>query len=129
MNTRVTTRRDEHPPPSALGEMTLEQSLRRLPPPPVPATLERRLLEAIPAAAPNAGFRRWPLAAAAGVAAAIAVAASLHSLGPSTAPHALPLHTPVAHSPAETAPGAALPRADLSETRPCDILPPLPFSS
>jgi hypothetical protein len=118
----------------------LEEQLRRLPPPPVPATLERRLLDAIPlhdcgARRRGAGWR----GAAAGAAVAAAVVAAFRLLSPQpNSPQSNSLQsnrggptTNLERSTVQndTAPGGILPHADLTETRPCDILPPLPFSS
>jgi hypothetical protein len=111
------------PDPAAVAEQ-----LRRLPQPPVPATLERRLLDAIPAN----DSRRWhwaaPRAVAAGLAAAAALVVSLRLLRPPEEQGAPPTDHAVAAAQPDTAPGTILPRADLTETRPCDILPPLSYS-
>jgi len=110
----------------------------------VPATLERRLLDAIPLN--DCGPRRWGAGwrgAAAGAAVAAAAVAAFRLLSPQwSSPQS---HSPKSNSPKsnrggptnlerntvlnDTAPGGILPHADLTETRPCDILPPLPFSS
>ena len=103
----------------------LEQQLRRLPPPAVPAGLEARLLAAAPDVARRPGnFRpvRW---AAPAVAAAVMAAVMLR---PSSQNEQRQGATSFENA-RETAPLVVLPTANSSETRPCDILPPLPFSS
>jgi hypothetical protein len=91
-----------------------------LPPPPLPEGLEDRLVAAIPADRRSGASRsiRWagPLA---GVAAVLAVASVLRVRLPhdrSGAPFNQTMNPDVLVHPASIA----------SETRPCDILPPLP---
>ena len=111
--------------PDAPRDWPLEQQLRRLSPPKVPAGLEARLLAAAPDAPRRAGnFRplRW---AAPGVAAAVVAVVMLRPPPPDARPSG-PTPSGITQG---TAPLVVLPTANSSETRPCDILPPLPFSS
>jgi hypothetical protein len=125
MSNRKSTGRYSHSPPD---HASVAEQLRRLPPHPVPATLERRLLDAIPAK--ELPRRHWsaPWAGAAGLAAAVAVIVSLRLLRPSGDPRGPAADPRVIVAQHDTAPGGILPRSDLTETRPCDILPPLSSS-
>jgi hypothetical protein len=96
----------------------------------VPATLERRLLEAIPPMGARARHwsTGWPRTAA-GIAAAVIVALSVWMLLPDVDRRVTQGNGDINVIENDTTPGGILPRADRTETRPCDILPPLPFSS
>ena len=111
----------------AMLRKSLKRRLRRLPQLPVPAGLEERLLDGIPAAFQTemTGERRFlrPLFLAA--AAVLALALVL----PPLLPHRTPQGGPPPGSQAEIVqirPANVLPHAAPSETRSCDILPPLP---
>jgi hypothetical protein len=110
-----------------LTRESLEAKLRDLPPPPIPATLERRLLAAIPASgelAPVGRRFRWRRAVGlVGLAAAVILILAL--------PRGDGVRTggpPLPGALSNTSPRYILGGHDysyLQETRPCYILPPI----
>ncbi len=99
---------------------SLEAALRDLPRPAIPEGLRDRLVAAIP---PPALPRRWP-------AVPLAVAASLLVVGLALRLGPEPTRSrPRPSAPADTTPDFILEPAlarSTEETRPCDVLPPLP---
>ena len=114
--------RDGRPSRHRAAGASLESALRDLPRPSVPEGLCERLVAAIrPPAAP----RRWP-------APTMAVAAALLVVGLALRPGPEPTRArpkPRPSAAADTSPSFILEPAlarSTEETRPCDVLPPLP---
>jgi hypothetical protein len=98
----------------------LLRRLRDLPPPPIPPGLEARLLADVPA--PGPPRRWWPVLASGAVAAGVALAVVTRPRPEPDPPPAqvLTLTRDVHPAFVQQAPSG------YKETRPCDILPPLP---
>jgi hypothetical protein len=103
----------------------LESRLRNLPAPPIPASLEAKLLAAIPGAR-TARPRRWVIAIAATCAVAACIALVLMLNRPDSNARA-----PQNDVSPQNIMGGGSARNDSTsrETRLCDIIPPLPQSS
>ena len=113
----------------------IEEQLRLLPPPPVPDDLEVRLLARVPPFRPAAAMvrpRPWPARAGlAALAAAVVVAATvwMAAYRQGDSPHRQTSSTAPVAPATETVTFTVLPQPARSETRTCDILPPLPVEA
>ena len=126
--------REPDKPQNDDGLKWIEDQLRRLPDVDAPAALQRKLLAAVPGALAVPQKRRWrPFAAvAAGIAAAAAavlLVVVLRAPAPDAGPRSLVLRTIPRDMAQETSalciPAAGI-RNRIRETKPCDVLPPLP---
>jgi hypothetical protein len=107
----------------------LLRRLRDLPPPPTPPGLEARLLADIPAGHAERSvvgsprLRRWTIAAGGALAAGVLLAFTLFRQ-----PHEPDSRRETMATPRDVAPGFVQRTStpNYKDTRPCDILPPLP---
>ncbi len=118
---------DKRPAQETPGLEAVEAGLRRLPTPQVPEGLEARLIAAIPAHACVAKARvsrrwRWHFGAAAATAAALAV----FVLWPRPRDPNLAQRPNAEKNASQGIDSAPNPSAELKDTDPCNILPPLP---